>query len=184
MSQGTTPTPQGPSAPAAGQAPFQAQANQGWQRPVPAQQYYPGMAMAVPGARLHPVTGQPVSDKSKSTLLLLSFFLGGFGVDRFYKGVIAARDPQAGDSWTPWRLDSDRLHHVHRRESHGQARARAALSSPMEACDDRLSEHQAAVALAEQLVRQQAGEASFGLVTVGPGVQRQLDPDPLGVVAD
>ncbi len=87
MSPGTTPNPpQGPSAPAAGQAPFQAQANQGWQRPVPAQQYYPGMAMAVPGARLHPVTGQPVSDKSKSTLLLLSFFLGGFGVDRFFKG--------------------------------------------------------------------------------------------------
>ncbi|GAB2462508.1 TM2 domain-containing protein [Jatrophihabitans fulvus] len=41
-----------------------------------------------PGAPfgVHPLTGEPLSDKSKLTAGLLQFFLGTFGVGRFYLG--------------------------------------------------------------------------------------------------
>lgn len=56
-------------------------------QPVPAQQV-PGFQTAgsVPAqsAGVAPVAG--LSDKSFTTALLLSFFLGGLGVDRFYLG--------------------------------------------------------------------------------------------------
>lgn len=49
----------------------------------------PGQTMAAPAPfGRHPATGQPLSDKSKVALVLLSFFLGGLGVDRFYKGDV------------------------------------------------------------------------------------------------
>ena len=35
---------------------------------------------------VHPVTGQPYSDKTKLVAGLLQIFLGGFGIGRFYLG--------------------------------------------------------------------------------------------------
>ncbi|WP_024793233.1 TM2 domain-containing protein [Tomitella biformata] len=52
--------------------------------PAYAQQFAPP-AMSAPYG-FHPVTGQPLSDKSKVAAGLLSIFLGYFGVGRFYAG--------------------------------------------------------------------------------------------------
>jgi TM2 domain-containing membrane protein YozV len=46
---------------------------------------YPGMDPAAPFGR-HPLTGEPLSDKSKLAAGLLELFLGAFGVGRFYLG--------------------------------------------------------------------------------------------------
>jgi TM2 domain-containing membrane protein YozV len=45
----------------------------------------PGVDPQAPYGR-DPVTGEPLSDKSKMTAGLLQLFLGGFGVGRFYMG--------------------------------------------------------------------------------------------------
>lgn len=54
--------------------------------------------MADPGAPFgrHPVTGVPLSDKSKATAGLLQFFLGGVGAGRFYIGDNRTAFIQAG----------------------------------------------------------------------------------------
>lgn len=55
-----------------------------WQSPAASGQ----MPVPMIGYAVHPMTGQPISHKSKAVLLLLSFFLGTLGIDRFYKGDI------------------------------------------------------------------------------------------------
>lgn len=46
----------------------------------------PAMAQANAPYGIDPVTGMPFSDKQKMTAGILSLFLGGFGVGRFYLG--------------------------------------------------------------------------------------------------
>lgn len=75
-----------------GHAPSQGYAspNQGYAAPNQGHMETVGYGALNPAAPfgVHPVTGQPLSDKSKTALVLLSFFLGGLGIDRFYKGDI------------------------------------------------------------------------------------------------
>lgn len=56
--------------------------------PPPGFQPPPAPGMMQPGAPygVDPMTGMPLSDKSKMTAGLLQIFLGGFGVGRFYLG--------------------------------------------------------------------------------------------------
>ena len=55
-------------------------------QPYGAPQYgYPGVDPAAPFGR-NPLTGEPLSDKSKLTAGLLELFLGGFGAGRWYLG--------------------------------------------------------------------------------------------------
>jgi hypothetical protein len=49
--------------------------------PPPVQGHHPGAPWG-----LDPITGQPLSDKSKVVAGILQLFLGGFGVGRFYTG--------------------------------------------------------------------------------------------------
>lgn len=66
-----------------------AQPIQPLQQPYAQQGYQPGAAVAVAAPfGTDPVSGRPLSDKSKLALVLLSFFLGSLGADRFYKGDI------------------------------------------------------------------------------------------------
>lgn len=84
-----------PAVPSAqyGQGPYAQQGHapsQGYAAPSQGHMETAGYGALNPAAPfgVHPVTGQPLSDKSKTALVLLSFFLGGLGIDRFYKGDI------------------------------------------------------------------------------------------------
>ncbi|MEV0647456.1 NINE protein [Phytomonospora sp. NPDC050363] len=57
-------------------------------QPVPVAVPMPGYSTVGGGYGVDPVTGRPLSDKSKLTAGLLQIFLGGFGVGRFYTGHI------------------------------------------------------------------------------------------------
>ncbi|MGA8112141.1 MAG: TM2 domain-containing protein [Actinocatenispora sp.] len=50
-------------------------------------------------AEVDPVTGQPLSDKTKLVAGLLGIFLGGFGVGRFYTGHIGLAIGQICATW-------------------------------------------------------------------------------------
>jgi TM2 domain-containing membrane protein YozV len=60
----------------------------GYGAPAPGYPPQGGMPGADPQAPFgrHPLTGQPLSDKSKMTAGLLQLFLGGFGAGRWYLG--------------------------------------------------------------------------------------------------
>jgi TM2 domain-containing membrane protein YozV len=57
---------------------------------------YPGSAGSY---GVDPITGQPLSDKSKVVAGLLGIFLGSFGVGRFYTGHIGLAIGQIGAAW-------------------------------------------------------------------------------------
>jgi TM2 domain-containing membrane protein YozV len=95
----TTPPPQDPNygsnqPPSYGQQPGYPQQQPGY--PQQQQPGYPqqGGYPAVPGGQggpgaphgVDPVTGEPLSDKSKMVAGLLQILLGGFGAGRFYTG--------------------------------------------------------------------------------------------------
>lgn len=62
--------------------------NQTWQPPTPPQPNMPTAPPAMPPAPGTPAALQESQDKNYVAAVLLSFFLGGFGVDRFYLGRI------------------------------------------------------------------------------------------------
>ena len=80
--QGGYPPPGGYGPPPGGYG-----ASQGY-GPPPGFQPPPAPGMMQPGAPygVDPMTGMPLSDKSKMTAGLLQIFLGGFGIGRFYLG--------------------------------------------------------------------------------------------------
>ena len=57
------------------------------QYPPPPPGPYPYADMSAPFGR-HPVTGEPLSDKSKIAAGVLQLFLGNLGIGRFYTGHV------------------------------------------------------------------------------------------------
>ncbi|HEX4513492.1 MAG TPA: TM2 domain-containing protein, partial [Polyangiaceae bacterium] len=87
MQGGYPPPPGGYGPPPGGYgAPPPQQAPQQGYGPPPGFQPPPAPGMMQPGAPygVDPMTGMPLSDKSKMTAGLLQIFLGSFGVGRFY----------------------------------------------------------------------------------------------------
>ena len=85
--QGLPPQEQPPQGPPQGPPPGPPQgAPQYGGQPYGGPQYgYAGVDPAAPFGR-NPLTGEPLSDKSKLTAGLLELFLGGFGAGRWYLG--------------------------------------------------------------------------------------------------
>lgn len=69
--------------------------------PPPGFQPPPAPGMMQPGAPygVDPMTGMPLSDKSKMTAGLLQIFLGSFGVGRFYLGYTGLGIAQIAVVW-------------------------------------------------------------------------------------
>ncbi len=69
--------------------------------PPPGFQPPPGPGMMQPGAPfgVDPMTGMPLSDKSKMTAGLLQIFLGSFAVGRFYLGYTGLAIAQIAVTW-------------------------------------------------------------------------------------
>jgi hypothetical protein len=72
--------------------------------PIP----YPGLPLSVPpmtggpgmaSPDFHPVTGEPLSDRSSLTAGLLQIFLGAFGAGRLYTGHVALALFQLSTGW-------------------------------------------------------------------------------------
>ena len=61
----------------------------------------PGPGMMQPGAPygVDPMTGMPLSDKSKMTAGLLQLFVGGFAIGRFYLGYTGIAIAQIAVTW-------------------------------------------------------------------------------------
>lgn len=68
------------------------------QRPAPLVPYSP-YAPVLPAYGVDPVTGVPLSDKSKTAAGLLQVFLPGFAVGRFYTGHIGLAVGQLAVGW-------------------------------------------------------------------------------------
>ncbi len=69
--------------------------------PPPGMNPPPGPGMMQPGAPygVDPMTGMPLSDKSKMTAGLLQIFLGSFAVGRFYLGYTGLAIAQIAVTW-------------------------------------------------------------------------------------
>ena len=100
MQGGYPPPPGGYGPPPGGGygAPQQPQVGYG---PPPGFQPPPAPGMMQPGAPygVDPMTGMPLSDKSKMTAGLLQIFLGSFGVGRFYLGYTGLGIAQIAVVW-------------------------------------------------------------------------------------
>ena len=69
--------------------------------PPPGMMPPPGPGMMQPGAPygVDPMTGMPLSDKSKMTAGLLQLFVGGFAIGRFYLGYTGIAIAQIAVTW-------------------------------------------------------------------------------------
>ncbi|HEY2370871.1 MAG TPA: TM2 domain-containing protein [Polyangiaceae bacterium] len=102
MQGGYPPPPGGYGPPPGGYgAPPPQQAPQQGYGPPPGFQAPPAPGMMQPGAPygVDPMTGMPLSDKSKMTAGLLQIFLGSFGVGRFYLGYTGLGIAQIAVVW-------------------------------------------------------------------------------------
>ena len=101
MQGGYPPPPGGYGPPPGGYgAPPQQQPQQGY-GPPPGFMPPPSPGMMQPGAPfgVDPMTGMPLSDKSKMTAGLLQIFLGTFGAGRFYLGYTGLGIAQIAVVW-------------------------------------------------------------------------------------
>ena len=99
--QGGYPPPPGGYGPPPGGYGAPPQAPQQGYGPPPGFQPPPAPGMMQPGAPygVDPMTGMPLSDKSKMTAGLLQIFLGSFGVGRFYLGYTGLGIAQIAVVW-------------------------------------------------------------------------------------
>ncbi|HEY2370404.1 MAG TPA: TM2 domain-containing protein [Polyangiaceae bacterium] len=100
MQGGYPPPPGGYGPPPGGYGAPPQQPQQGY-GPPPGFQPPPAPGMMQPGAPygVDPMTGMPLSDKSKMTAGLLQIFLGSFGVGRFYLGYTGLGIAQIAVVW-------------------------------------------------------------------------------------
>jgi len=101
MQGGYPPPPGGYGPPPGGYGAPPQQAPQQGYGPPPGFQPPPAPGMMQPGAPygVDPMTGMPLSDKSKMTAGLLQIFLGSFGVGRFYLGYTGLGIAQIAVVW-------------------------------------------------------------------------------------
>ncbi|MDQ7907943.1 NINE protein [Phytohabitans sp. ZYX-F-186] len=67
----------------------------------PAVPYSPAVSPPAAPFGLDPLTGLPLSDKSRTVAGLLQIFLGGFAVGRFYTGHVGLALGQLAAVWVP-----------------------------------------------------------------------------------